>query len=246
MKQISSGNKLKEIQTVIDDRKRAFGYEVKLLIEDPVSSEIVRDILNLRELPNSERSIEKILSFDNGLLDKYIDRMVNSTNVMTFSGRLKNTERVLIEKIDFFEDKKINILDIGVGGTHHKNVRAITSLELANTLTLKNVNCVLYGGDIRINQIEEINNKIILFPLDIFNPDEYVKKIYEKYNFQGFDIIRCSNLLGHFKNYKRQIIIENFMKLASDKALLIFNTRDENVYTLFIKNNENIETELIY
>jgi chemotaxis methyl-accepting protein methylase len=103
----------------------------------------------------------------------------------------------------------------------------------------------MYGGDVRINEFEKFNG-INLFPLDVLNVKESLTNFHKEYGFNKFDVIRCSNLLGHFKKEKREIIKNNLIEIGNEKALILFNTDYENIYTLYIKRKNEIKTKFIY
>lgn len=243
---------LSKIQSIIDFRKIKEGHKVQLLLNSPTTREIIKETLNIKEIPNWDESKEHIMSIyeDKKKLDLFIDKMVYSTNGVTLSKRLEFTENILLENLDFFnEQKKLNILDIGVGATHSEKLKAVTTIELAVALSKIFTQVKVFGGDIRISEFEEIKSENVivnLFPFDIFEPDKYMREFNEKNGFKHFDIVRCSNLLGHFKEEKRQIIINNLLNLTNNKALILFNTDYENIYHLFVKENNEIETKLIY
>lgn len=244
--------KFQEIQSIIDYRKIKEGHKVQLLLDSSTTREIIKEILQLKEVPTREESKIHIMLFcDNAkLFDLFIDKMVHATNGITVSKRLEFTERAIIENLDILDkSKELTILDIGVGATHSQKLKAITTIELAIALSKIIPNVNVFGGDVRINEFEQITNenvKVNLFPLDIFEPKVYMNEFNKKYGFEHFDIIRCSNLLGHFKEEKRQIIVKNFRNLAKNNSLILFNNEYELRYTLFVNYNGQTETKLIY
>jgi len=239
--------KLREIEESINHKKKTKGYQVGISIDDKSTRTVVKKILNLNFIPNREETKEYIMdiSEDKEKFQKFMDEMVYLTNEYTFPKRLEITEKTILENLTIFKENPIKILDVGVGATHSEHLKAITTIELFNRLNQEKINFEMYGGDVRINEFEKFNG-INLFQLDVLNVKESLTNFHKEYGFNKFDVIRCSNLLGHFKKEKREIIKNNLIEISNEKALILFNTDYENIYTLYIKRKNEIKTKFIY
>jgi 2-polyprenyl-3-methyl-5-hydroxy-6-metoxy-1,4-benzoquinol methylase len=245
--------KLREIQDKINDEKTKRGYGQSIDCEEDTIRKIVKEILKLNENPGRLEVREYLMDIyeNKELFERFMREVIKGTSEWTEPKRLKMTEIAIIENLNLLEKKKekVKILDVGIGGSYSEELKAITTIELSEKLNEEKINFEMYGGDIIINEIElfeKYDEKINLFHLDVFKVKESMIKFHKEFGFNKFDVIRCSNLLGHFQQEKRNIIINNLIEMGEEKALILFNSYKEYVYTLFVKNKENIETRLIY
>ncbi|MEM0438135.1 MAG: hypothetical protein QXU54_02440 [Candidatus Micrarchaeia archaeon] len=244
--------RLLDIQKAINDIKRRQGHVVGLELGMDPTREIVRTVLKLESLP--ARGIETdrlilLIAQDPQMLEQFIEMMVKATNVITAPGRLAFTEKIIGERLGIFIKRgPFNVLDIGVGATDSEEMRAVTTIELAGFLACRAHHVTVFGGDIRLTNFEETQMwgaRVVLFPFDLLNPMPYLEELYEKYGCDTFDIVRCSNLLGHFAQKKRDEALPILRALTRSTSLLIYNDDYEYVHTVETRIYGEVSTEVV-
>ncbi|MCX8205813.1 MAG: hypothetical protein N3H30_01130 [Candidatus Micrarchaeota archaeon] len=240
------------IQKIIDDAKRKAGHVVQLPLYMDTTREIVRDVLGLEMMPARGIETERLILLieqDPKLFGNFVDVMVQATNGLTRPGRLAITEKAIAERLGIFLKRgPFHVLDVGVGATDSEEMKAVTTIELAGFLACRAHNVTVFGGDIRLKSFEETQMwgaRVVLFPFDLFNPMVYLEALYNKHGFDTFDIIRCSNLLGHFSEERRKEALPILRVLARNTSLLIYNDDYENTYTVETRIAGRITCETI-
>ncbi len=185
---------------------------------------------------------------DPALQEQLVQLLSKATNTHTEPHRLRATERIISKYLSHLNGKwPLNVLDVGVGGyIGGASVIGVTTIELAQHICAEHgIGHIVFGGDIRQQRIERVKEgfaEVVFFPFDVLNPDEYIRALNAEFNVGKFDIIRCCNLIGHFREEMAPVMVNGLQMLGEEKAILLYNLHHEDVYTLALKENEKYST----